>query len=49
MNGALTISIQENILSGLDYESDKSKRKKTRKRSVRCSDETPQWRTTIFR
>lgn len=48
MNGALTISIQENILSGSDYESDKSKRKKTRKRSVRCSDETPQWRKTIF-
>lgn len=40
MNGALTISIQENILSGSDYESDKSKRKKTRKRSVRRKDKT---------
>ena len=42
MKGAPTISIQENILSGLDYESDKSKRKKACKWSVRCSDETPQ-------
>lgn len=40
MNGAPTISIQENILSGLDYESDKSKRTETCKRSVCCSDET---------
>lgn len=48
MNGTTTISIQENILSGSDYESDKSKRTETRKRSVRCSDETLQWRTTLF-
>ena len=34
MNGTTTISIQENILSGSDYESDKSKRKKTCKWSV---------------
>ena len=40
MNGTTTISIQENILSGLDYESDKSKRKKTRKRSVCRKDKT---------
>lgn len=38
MNGALTISIQENILSGSDYESDKSKRKKACKRSVYRKD-----------
>lgn len=40
MNGAPTISIQENILSGLDYESDKSKRKKACKRSVCRKDKT---------